>query len=194
MSWHGGDRVACRSLANPRKNILDQFDLDLGEDYLPSFVQAAAAETRLPHKDLRALRRPILAIFDSYEEAAGNDPVASWLSQQLLVEVVTSLGLAVIVGGQKVPDFANARWRDLTQHIPLEPITELDYWGVRHWTPQRCVTGSTQTFYVSPSRDLRTIPVSTTGHWDSSRSPLESSQGWSRPRQGMQPGHRRRKW
>jgi hypothetical protein len=99
------------------KGIRDQFDLDLGAAYLPSFSQTGAAETRLLRKDLRGLGRPALVIFDSYEQAAENDPVTSWLGQHLLAEVETALGLAVIIAGQKIPDLANTRWREFAHHI-----------------------------------------------------------------------------
>lgn len=109
------------------EDILGQFDLDLGAQ-LPHFCRAGACKTPLLRKDLRALRRPVLAVFDTYERAADNQPVADWLGQQLLTEVETALGLAVIVAGQRVPNRVAAPWRDLSRHIPLAPITELAHW------------------------------------------------------------------
>ncbi|AUB83350.1 SEFIR domain-containing protein [Candidatus Thiodictyon syntrophicum] len=110
--------------------VLGQFHLDLGDQHLPTFCRAGACKTHLLRKDLRELRRPVLAIFDTYELAVNNQPVADWLGQQLLREVETALGLAVIVAGQQVPSRTAAPWRDLAQHIPLQPITE-----VAHWVP-----------------------------------------------------------
>jgi hypothetical protein len=107
--------------------ILGQFHLDLGE-HLPNFSREGANKTHLLRKDLRVLRRPVLLIFDSYEDAAVNKPLTDWLSLQILNEVETALSLAVIVAGQKVPDFTNAGWRDLARHFPLEPITEIEHW------------------------------------------------------------------
>ena len=109
--------------------VLGQFDLDLSV-HLPNFAREGASKTHLLRKDLRALRQPVLIIFDSYEAAHDNKPVADWLSQQILAEVETALGLAVIVAGQKVPDYASAGWRNLIRHLPLEPITD-----IKHWEP-----------------------------------------------------------
>ncbi len=81
------------------------------------------------------MREPVLIIFDGYEAAHDNKPVADWLNQQLLAEVETALGLTVIVAGQKVPDYANAGWRDLARHLPLEPITEIEHW--EPWVERR---------------------------------------------------------
>lgn len=115
------------------KEILSQFNLDVGE-HLPNFARDTG-NAPLLRKDLRALRRPLLAIFDSYEAAADNKPVADWLSQQLLAEVETALGLAVIVAGQKVPDFARAGWRDLAAHLVLGPIKDPNHW--QPWISRR---------------------------------------------------------
>lgn len=116
------------------EGVLGQFDLDLGE-HLPSFCREGASKTHLLRKDLRALRRPVLMVFDSYEDAAGNKTVADWLSLQLLAEVETALGMVVIVAGKKVPNFANAVWRDSSHHIPLTPITDPAHW--EPWVEQR---------------------------------------------------------
>ena len=61
--------------------VLGQFDLDLSV-HLPNFAREGASKTHLLRKDLRALRQPVLIIFDSYEAAHDNKPVADWLSQQ----------------------------------------------------------------------------------------------------------------
>ena len=89
--------------------VLEQFDLDLGA-CLPNFAQQGADNTHLLRKDLRALRQPVLIIFDSYEDVAENKTVADWLCHQLLNEIETALGLAVIVAGQRVPDPKRAFW------------------------------------------------------------------------------------
>ncbi len=108
--------------------ILGQFDLDLGA-HLPNFSREGASKTHLLRKDLRALRQPVLLIFDGYnKDVADNKAVADWLNQHLLAEVETALGLAVIVAGQRVPDFVNAGWRDLARYLPLEPITKVEDW------------------------------------------------------------------
>jgi hypothetical protein len=107
--------------------VLGQFDLDLG-NYLPNFSRQGGDKTHLLRKDLRALRQPVLIIFDTYEVAAENKPVADWLCQQFLNEVETAFGLGVIVAGQRVPDPTNAPWRELARHVQLRPITEPEHW------------------------------------------------------------------
>jgi hypothetical protein len=114
--------------------LLGQFDLDLG-DRLPNFSRQGGDKTHLLRKDLRTLRQPVLIIFDSYEHVAENKIVADWLSQQLLNEVVTAQGLAVIVAGQRVPDLTNASWREMARHLQLGPITEPADW--ERWITRR---------------------------------------------------------
>jgi hypothetical protein len=109
------------------EGILGQFYLDLGQR-LRDFSRDGASKTVLLRKDLRGLRQPVLAIFDTYEGCVGNQPVVDWMNQQFLVEVETALGLAVIVAGQRVPDYNGARWRDQARHFALKPITEKEHW------------------------------------------------------------------
>jgi hypothetical protein len=108
--------------------ILGQFDLDLGAGHLPRFCADGATRTHLLRKDLRALRRPVLAIFDTYEEIAENPTLADWLTQQFLPEVERALGLAVIIAGQRVPPHASATWGALARHIEMQPITDIAQW------------------------------------------------------------------
>jgi hypothetical protein len=108
--------------------ILGQFHLDLGA-HLPTFTREASNKSHLLRKDLRSLRQPALLAFDGYDkDVVDSKAVSGWLSQQLLAEVETALGLAVIVAGQEVPDYANAGWRDLARVLPLEPITRVEDW------------------------------------------------------------------
>jgi hypothetical protein len=116
------------------ETILGQFDLDLGAQ-LPNFSRENANKTHLLRKDLRALRQPVLLVFDSYEAVAENQVIDDWLCQQLLNEVETALGVCVIVAGQKAPKFANAGWHDWVRHVLLQPITEIDHW--RPWVERR---------------------------------------------------------
>jgi hypothetical protein len=114
--------------------ILEQFDLDIGF-YLPNFSNAGANRTtHLLRKDLRSLLKPILVIFDSYEDAVGNKEVTDWLNQQFLNEVETAVGLAVIVAGQKVPDYSKAGWSDSIRHLKLKPIIDIEHW--KPWVDQ----------------------------------------------------------
>jgi hypothetical protein len=115
--------------------ILGMFDLDLGE-HLPNFSLDGAKNVHLLRKDLRNLRVPVLIIVDSYDEKIViNKSLADWFSQQILSEVETALSLAVIVAGQKLPDFTNSGWRDLAKHFPLAPITEIEHW--KCWVDRR---------------------------------------------------------
>jgi hypothetical protein len=115
------------------ESILGQFDLDLGAK-LPNFVREGSTKPLLLRKDLRALREPALVIVDAYEGCVGNRPVVDWLNQQLLGEVETAHGLAVIVAGQQVPDYRNTGWRDVVRYLPLRPITEIEHW--KPWVAQ----------------------------------------------------------
>jgi hypothetical protein len=107
--------------------ILGQFELEL-QEHLPNFCREGANKIHLLRRDLRALRQPILVIFDTYEHCADNKPVADWLNQQLFPEIETARGLAVIVAGQRVPDYRNASWPELVRYLSLGPITEIDQW------------------------------------------------------------------
>jgi hypothetical protein len=115
------------------EDLLGTLSLGL-EEQLPNFSREGASKTYLLRKDLRTMRQPLLLIFDTYEGAV-NSAVADWLGQQLLPEVETSLGLAVIVAGQKVPDYSNSSWRELARHLVLEPITEYEAW--HDWVSRR---------------------------------------------------------
>ena len=112
------------------ESILGQFDLDLGMK-LPNFVREGSAKSLLLRKDLRALREPALIIIDTYEGCVGNKPVVDWLTQQLLAEAETAVGLSVIVAGQQVPDSRGSGWHNLARYLQLAPITEIEHW--RPW-------------------------------------------------------------
>jgi SEFIR domain len=129
-------------------DVLGLLDLELGK-YLPNFSRGDGNKTVLLRKDLRALPKPALIILDSYEYASDNQRLADWLTQQLLPEVETSLGLAVIVAGQKVPHFAMASWRDLTRQIVLQPITQVEPW--REWVARHHPT------FLESGYDLLTL-------------------------------------
>lgn len=116
-------------------SVLGQLDLELGQ-HLPNFSREGASKSHLLRKDLRALRKPLLLIFDSYDQPAlDNKPVADWLNLQMLNEVEPSLAVTVIVAGQRTPDFANTGWRALARHLPLAPITDAEHW--EPWVKRR---------------------------------------------------------
>lgn len=114
--------------------IHDQFDLELS-NLLPNFSAASRKTVQTLRKDLRALRRPVLVMFDSYEAIAGNTPLEEWLGLHFLPEVETALGLVVIVAGQRLPEVQHATWRDQTRCLSLKPITEAEHW--QHWLARR---------------------------------------------------------
>jgi hypothetical protein len=109
------------------EGILGQFYLDLGQS-LPDFSREGGSKTILLRKDLRRLRQPVLAIFDTYEGCVGNQTVVDWINQQFLIEVETALGLAVIVAGQRIPDYNGGRWQNQARHFALKPITDVEQW------------------------------------------------------------------
>lgn len=115
-------------------DLLGSIDLGLGS-LLPNFSREGATKTPLLRKDLRALRRPALVLFDHYEDVAEDKVITDWLNEQFLPEVETSLGLTVILGGREVPDRKSAGWRDLARPLSLEPITQLEHW--ERWIARR---------------------------------------------------------
>jgi hypothetical protein len=134
------------------ETVLESLALDLG-DHLPNFSRESPKSFPL-RKDLRALRQPILLIFDTYEGVAGNKPLTDWLTLELLADVENSPSLAVILAGQKVPDPALARWRELAHHFALGAIREFDAWD--QWVSRRFPD-------FSNKGDLRTLLKATDG-------------------------------
>lgn len=116
------------------EDILGLIDLELGE-HLPMFSREHPKTLASLRKDLRALRRPVLMIFDSYEDVADNKTIADWLNVYLLGDIESAPGTAVIIAGQKVPDRTHANWRDLAQYFLLSPITEPEHWS--EWVSRR---------------------------------------------------------
>jgi hypothetical protein len=106
-------------------SLLGCFDNALS-GLLPNFTRSPKAH--LLRKDLRGLRQPFLAIFDTYEAIADNPILRDWLNLQFLAEVETALGMAVIIAGQKVPEARNAIWGEQARHLPMHPITEVEDW------------------------------------------------------------------
>lgn len=127
-------RVDLKASGLDRDFIHAQFDLELSE-FLPNFSAAPHKTVQALRKELRALRRPVLAVFDSFESIADNRPLEEWLWLYFLPEVETALGLAVIVAGQRLPEFQQAHWRDQVRHLTLKPITEPAHW--HRWLDRR---------------------------------------------------------
>lgn len=83
--------------ANSISAILSRLALDLG-DQLPNFARDGD-KTHLLIKDLRALRRPVLLVLDTFEKAAG--VFHDWVCQHRLAEVERALALTVVIAGQR---------------------------------------------------------------------------------------------
>ncbi len=113
--------------------ILGRISLDLGE-HLPNFSREGGDKVYLLIKDLRALRRPVLFILDTYQKAA---PVyQEWACSNLLAEVERALSVAVIVAGQpQLPPVEDARWQSVARALPLGPIRRLQDW--ESWVKRR---------------------------------------------------------
>jgi len=115
-------------------DVLEQIDLEIGA-LLPNFSQEQPKKSYTLRKDLRALRQPMLFIFDSYEDAAENQNIVDWLNVQFLGDLASAPAVAVIIAGQKTPERANTNWRELARHFSFTPITELVHW--KEWASRR---------------------------------------------------------
>ena len=114
--------------------ILGRFHLELKE-YLPTFAREEnIGKSHLLFSDIRALRRPVLVIFDHYEDSGTS--ISDWVEQQLLAETETAPAFCAIIGGQKIPDYKNRNWSDMARHLPLSPITEIADW--ERWVERYC--------------------------------------------------------
>ena len=136
--------------------ILGQLAVDLGK-CLPNFVREGGTKTHLLRGDLRALREPVLLVFDSYDDdVAGNRPLADWLSYNLLSEVGTARAMAVIVAGRRRPVLDGKTWRDLARLLPFRPITSLQDW--EPWVQRRFPT------FQESGAHLPTVLMAVGGH------------------------------
>jgi hypothetical protein len=87
------------------------------------FSREGGDKTHLLIKDMRALRRPLFLVLDTFEKATS--VLSDWVCQSLMAEVERSLAVAMIVAGQpKLPDAEDVRWRLVAQRLPLGPINE----------------------------------------------------------------------
>jgi hypothetical protein len=135
-------------------HVLGTFDLELGE-LLPQF-RRDPTKLHVLRKDLRALRQPLLLIFDSYETAATNKALSDLVSGVILAEAVTAPAVAVIVAGQVVPDAAHAVWRDDSRRVCLEPITRVEHW--EGWLARKFPS------FREKKADINTILMATGGN------------------------------
>ena len=106
-------------------NVIAKLAADLS-DVLPGL---AADSTRWElSKALRALRQPVLLLFDTYEKAAETKELREWIETQLLAGVEECDHLRIIIGGQKVPEAAKARWEDRAESVELGRILDQRIW------------------------------------------------------------------
>jgi hypothetical protein len=106
-------------------NVMGKLAADLS-DVLPGF---AAGSTRWElSKALRAIRQPLLLLLDTYEKAAETKELCEWIETQLLAEVEECDQLRFIIGGQKVPEAAKARWQDRAETVELDRILDQRAW------------------------------------------------------------------
>jgi hypothetical protein len=106
-------------------NVIAKLAADLS-DVLPGL---AADSTRWElSKALRALRQPVLLLFDTYEKAAETKELREWIETQLLAEAEECDQLRFIIGGQKVPEAAKARWEDRAESVELGRILDQRIW------------------------------------------------------------------
>jgi hypothetical protein len=77
---------------------------------------------------LSKLQRPVLILFDTYENVGETNELVGWLETQLLTEVKDCQPLRFMIAGQKVPASGNARWRKWADTIELERIYDKSIW------------------------------------------------------------------
>lgn len=113
-------------------NVLRTLRLDIG-GALPCFAQTPDAWTLL--EGLRRLTTPLLIVLDTYEKVVETNELVSWIETQLLAEAEQCPHLRFLVGGQKLPLSAHARWQPYAREIELERIADQRAWS--DWIRQR---------------------------------------------------------
>jgi hypothetical protein len=136
------------------ERVLGRFDLELGA-LLPQFSRDPT-KLHVLRKDLRALRRPVLLIFDSYEMAAANKVLSDLVSGEILAEARRAPAVAVIVAGQVAPDATHADWRSDSRRVCLEPITRVEHW--ESWVDRKFPS------FHEKNADINTLLMATGGN------------------------------
>lgn len=107
-----------------RETALETVSLGLAK-YLPRFAKHGS-QTRDLRADLRALKQPIVLLFDTYEKAS---PEAKELVQNLLLgDLDQTPAVRIIIAGQLVPDHEKAIWANSVRCFTLGPITDSSHW------------------------------------------------------------------
>jgi hypothetical protein len=76
-------------------------------------------------RDLQAVKKPILIIFDTFNLAPAS--VADWVGGGFLVEVADVENVRVVIAGQTVPKLS-FEWSDIAATHYLEKIDDADAW------------------------------------------------------------------
>jgi hypothetical protein len=108
-------------------NVLRELQLGLGP-VLPGFAAQKDPERWTLRQALRGSAGAALILLDSYEYVSETKELVEWIETQLLAEAEDCERLRFIIGGQKVPDFVRARWRDLAEAVELERINDQRVW------------------------------------------------------------------
>ncbi len=108
-------------------NVVRQIQSGLGRA-LPGFAAEKEPDRWKLRQSLQGLGEPALILLDTYEKVAETKDLVEWIERQLLAEVDDYPLLRVIIGGQKVPDLAQARWRDRAETVELTAIRDKQIW------------------------------------------------------------------
>lgn len=108
-------------------NVLREIQMGLS-GVLPGFAAQASPDRWKLRQALQNLHEPALVLLDTYEKAAETKDLVEWIETQLLAEVEECPPLRFIVGGQKVPDVGQARWRDRAEAVELGGIHDKEVW------------------------------------------------------------------
>jgi hypothetical protein len=114
--------------------FLKSLRLDLGT-LLPGFAVAQELDPWKLLEDLRRLSTPVLIVLDTYEKITANKELLDWIEIELLAEVEHGKQIRFLIGGQKVPERIQNRWRDLADEIELDRINDKQAWKV--WIQQK---------------------------------------------------------
>jgi hypothetical protein len=118
------DFRACQDI----ESVLARLCTALG-DNLPRFYRDGGTNADLLQRDLRTLEQPVLLTFDTHDASIAGSKVAQWLDLQILGEVDSAPGCAVIVAGQQCPRPAGRSWEDQAEFFGLVSIDEVHHWG-----------------------------------------------------------------
>jgi hypothetical protein len=108
-------------------NVLRELQLELAH-VLSGFAAAKEPDRWVLRQALRQLKDAALILLDTYEKVTETKNLVEWIETQLLAEAEECKQLRFIIGGQKVPDSAHARWRDQAEQIELDRINDKHVW------------------------------------------------------------------